>query len=306
MNVPLRILAFTFALLILPLAFGSDVYRWVDSQGNVHYDDQAQATANPAAVKVDTHGVLADPGSLADLQIDRHGDSSDVYVSNRLAGPVEIELSLSKASNVLTDPELPLRQVLGAHERALVSRIGAGRVDQPSSFVVGLMAVPGDPQTVARDVVYSLPVDENSGWQLGQTFHGGFSHTDEQNLYAVDIIVDEGTPILAARGGTVMQVENGFDSAGLNKDKYAERANLIRILHDDGSMAIYAHLRENGAMVRVGQKVSLGQLIGYSGNTGYSSGPHLHFCVQVNSVGRLISIPFRMVGPNGFLALPGH
>ena len=63
---------------------------------------------------------------------------------------------------------------------------------------------------------------------------------------------------------------------------------------------------ENGAMVRVGQNVSLGQLIGYSGNTGYSSGPHLHFCVQINSNGRLVSIPFRMVGPNGFLPLPGH
>jgi murein DD-endopeptidase MepM/ murein hydrolase activator NlpD len=304
MNLPSRAFSFAFALLMLPLAFGSDVYRWVDGQGNVHYDDQA--SANPAAVKIPVHGPLADPGSLADLQIDRHGDSSDVYVSNRLAGPVEIELSLSRASNVLTDPELPLHQVLGANERALVSRIGAGRVDQPSSFVVGLMAVPGDPQTVARDVVYSLPVDENSGWQLGQTFHGGFSHTDEQNLYAVDIIVDEGTPILAARGGTVMQVESGFDRAGLNKEEFAERANLIRILHDDGSMAVYAHLRENGAMVRVGEKVSLGQLIGYTGNTGYSSGPHLHFCVQVNSAGRLISIPFRMVGPNGFLALPGH
>jgi len=249
---------------------------------------------------------LADPSSLADLQIDRHGDSSDVYVSNRLAGPLEIQLSLSNANNVQTNPQLPLRQVLGANERALVSRIGAGRVDQPSSYVVGLMAIPGDPQTVARDVAYSLPVDENSDWQLGQTFHGGFSHTDEQNLYAVDIIVDEGTPILAARGGTVMQVESGFDRSGLNREKYAERANLIRIVHDDGSMAIYAHLRENGAMVRVGQKVSLGQLIGYSGNTGYSSGPHLHFCVQVNRAGRLISIPFRMVGPNGFLALPGH
>jgi len=304
MNLPLRAFAFTLALLTLPMASGSDVYRWVDSQGNTHYDDKA--STNPAAVKLHVRAPIADPGTLADLQIDRHGDSSDVYVSNRLAGPVEIELSLSKASNVMTDPELPLRQVLGANERALVSRIGAGRVDQPSSFVVGLLAVPGDPQTVARDVVYSLPVDENSGWQLGQTFGGGFSHTDEQNLYAVDIIVDQNTPILAARGGVVMQVESGFDSGGLNKETFGARANLIRILHDDGSMAIYAHLRENGAMVRVGQKVSIGQLIGFSGNTGYSSGPHLHFCVQINSAGRLVSIPFRMIGPNGFLPLPGH
>jgi murein DD-endopeptidase MepM/ murein hydrolase activator NlpD len=304
MNRPLRAVTFVCLLALLPLAYAAKVYRWVDAQGNVHYDDRA--SANPAATEVKVRAPLSDPSALADLQIDRHGDSSDVYVSNRLAGPVEIQLSLSNANNVQSDPALPLRQVLGANQRTLISRIGAGRVDQPSSYMIGLSAVPGDPQTVAQDVAYSLPVDENSGWQLGQVFHGGFSHTDEQNLYAVDIIVDEGTPILAARGGVVMQVENGFDSAGLNKEKYAERANLIRVLHDDGSMAIYAHLRENGAMVRVGQKVSLGQLIGYSGNTGYSSGPHLHFCVQINSNGRLVSIPFRMVGPAGFLPLPGH
>ena len=298
----LRVFLIALALLlILPLASGSDVYRWVDSKGNVHYDDKA--SANPSAVKLPIHNPLAEPNNLADLQIDRHGDSSDVYVSNRLAGPLEIQLSLSNANNVQTDPQLPLRQVLAANERALVSRIGAGRVDQPSSYVIGLMAVPGDPQTVARDVVYSLPVDENSNWQLGQTFHGGFSHTDEQNLYAVDIIVDQGTPILAARGGVVMQVESGFDRGGLNKETYGARANLVRILHDDGSMAIYAHLQENGVYVKVGERVGVGQQIGVSGNTGFSSGPHLHFCVQVNRGMKLASIPFRMIGPDGYLSL---
>jgi murein DD-endopeptidase MepM/ murein hydrolase activator NlpD len=301
MNRSLRALALLSLLCLLPLAYAAKIYRWVDAQGNVHYDDRA--TANATATEVKVHTPLADPGALADLQIDRHGDSSDVYVSNRLAGPVEIELKLSDATNIQSDPALPLRQVLGANQRTLVSRIGAGRVDQPSSYVIGLSAVPGDPQTVARDVAYSLPVDENSGWQIGQGFRGGFSHTDEQNLYALDIIVDQGTPILAARSGVVMQVENDFDGSGLKKETYGARANLIRVLHDDGTMAIYAHLRESGAMVRVGQKVTLGQLIGYSGNTGYTSGPHLHFCVQINSNGRLVSIPFRMVGPGGFLAL---
>jgi murein DD-endopeptidase MepM/ murein hydrolase activator NlpD len=55
--------------------------------------------------------------------------------------------------------------------------------------------------------------------------------------------------------------------------------------------------------VRVGERVGVGQQIGASGNTGYSSGPHLHFAVQVNRGMRLASIPFRMVGPDGFLGL---
>ena len=59
----------------------------------------------------------------------------------------------------------------------------------------------------------------------------------------------------------------------------------------------------NGVFVQVGERVGFGQQIGLSGNTGYSSGPHLHFCVQVNRGMLLTSIPFRMVGPNGYLPL---
>ena len=47
-------------------------------------------------------------------------------------------------------------------------------------------------------------------------------------------------------------------------------------------MALYAHLQESGVLVRPGQHVRAGQQIGLSGNTGFTTGPHLHFAVQVN------------------------
>ena len=93
-----------------------------------------------------------------------------------------------------------------------------------------------------------------------------------------------------------MQVESDFSKAGLTKETYGGRANFVRILHDDGTMALYAHLATNGALVRVGQQVRAGQRIGLSGTTGFTTGPHLHFVVQVNRGMRLVSIPFRMLG----------
>jgi murein DD-endopeptidase MepM/ murein hydrolase activator NlpD len=288
--------------LSLPVPTGqanSAVYRWVDPDGHVHYGDHPQ----PGAEKFPVHEETIDPAAVADMEEVRSPQGSDIYIGNRLAGPLEISLGLSDAAGIQSLPALPIRQLLGPRQRVLVSRLLVGP-GQSAAGQIDLSVVPGDPHAIPEDVVYSLPMDEDSGWQVGQGFHGGFSHTDEQNRYAVDLIVNEGTPILAARAGVVMQVESAFDRAGLDKKKYAERANLIRILHDDGTMGLYAHLKENGVYVRVGQRVNLGQQIAVSGNTGYSSGPHLHFCVQVNVGMRLVSLPFRMVSGRGFLPLP--
>jgi murein DD-endopeptidase MepM/ murein hydrolase activator NlpD len=93
-----------------------------------------------------------------------------------------------------------------------------------------------------------------------------------------------------------MQVEAGFRAGGIASRDNRGRANFIRILHDDGSMALYAHLAVDGVLVRIGQEVTAGQRIGLSGNTGFSTGPHLHFAVQVNRGMQLMSIPFRMRG----------
>ena len=75
----------------------------------------------------------------------------------------------------------------------------------------------------------------------------------------MDFALAEGTPILAVREGVVMQVESDFEKAGLNREKYGGRANFIRIVHDDGSMAVYAHLQPEGVQVRTGQRVRKGQ-----------------------------------------------
>jgi murein DD-endopeptidase MepM/ murein hydrolase activator NlpD len=64
-------------------------------------------------------------------------------------------------------------------------------------------------------------------------------------------------------------------------------------------MSVYAHLDPNSARVYPGARVPAGTWIGNSGNTGYSSGPHLHFVVQINAGLSLTSIPFRFRMPGG-------
>ena len=95
-----------------------------------------------------------------------------------------------------------------------------------------------------------------------------------------------------------MDVANDFFTGGASQ-KFMERANLIRILHDDGSMALYGHLRLESSRVTPGTRVKRGQRIGKSGNTGFSTGPHLHFVIQLNQGLDMRSTPFEFAGKDG-------
>jgi len=88
-----------------------------------------------------------------------------------------------------------------------------------------------------------------------------------------------GEPVHAAREGLVFIVIDWF-SEGKKKKELTKKANKIVILHSDGTIGSYAHLSKNGVTVQEGDYVKKGQHIGYSGNTGFTGGPHLHFTVR--------------------------
>jgi murein DD-endopeptidase MepM/ murein hydrolase activator NlpD len=275
-------------------AHAGKVYRWVDRNGIVHYGDHPPPDAKLDGAQVRVIPVRAEPGAMARLRLEREDGASLAFADNAIGGPVEVLLKFTKSVNTRGEPELPARATVPANGSVLLARLmpiraGAGE------FGLAMEVVPGDPRARPDDIVYGLPLPRER-LRVEQGFNGRFSHTDTQNQYAIDFRAEQGTPVLAARAGTVMQVESDFDKAGLDLEKYGGRANYVRILHDDGTMALYAHLREEGVLVRVGQRVRAGQRIGLSGNTGFTSGPHLHFAVQVNRGMKLVSIPFRMTG----------
>jgi murein DD-endopeptidase MepM/ murein hydrolase activator NlpD len=109
----------------------------------------------------------------------------------------------------------------------------------------------------------------------------------------------ERTNVCAARDGVVMDIANDFFGGGTDREDYIKRANFIRILHDDGTMAVYAHLSLESIRVGIGRKVYEGDILAESGNTGFSSGPHLHFAIQKNNGMQLISIPFKIENRKG-------
>jgi murein DD-endopeptidase MepM/ murein hydrolase activator NlpD len=100
----------------------------------------------------------------------------------------------------------------------------------------------------------------------------------ERTRNAVDFIIPEGTPILAARPGIVVRVKSDSKIGGPNP-KFFGKGNFITIVHKDGTFADYLHLKYKGVKVKVGDHVKQGQVIGHSGNTGWSMAPHLHFIV---------------------------
>lgn len=119
-------------------------------------------------------------------------------------------------------------------------------------------------------------------WPLNQhIITAGWLYSDGSTHHALDFRAAVGTPVYASEAGTVDWVQKWDGKTKTGNQSYG---NLVRITHKayDGKrlQTYYAHL--DSVTVVYGQAVTEGQLIGYSGNTGNSSGPHLHYEVRLN------------------------
>jgi murein DD-endopeptidase MepM/ murein hydrolase activator NlpD len=133
-------------------------------------------------------------------------------------------------------------------------------------------AVFGDP----AESPYILPYPVGATYRLAQGYCN--SYGGHRNQLAYDFEMRIGEPVTAARAGVVRRIRADLPDTGVTPEP--GRNNHVLIEHSDGTVAFYAHLKQNSVSVSVGQKVAQGQIIAASGNSGNTLGePHLHFGV---------------------------
>lgn len=286
------ILAVTASLLISP-CWAADIYKYRDSNGVWVFTDEKPQTEDYKKNKL-----LFTKSQEKVSVVNRGTDKLPIlYAINQVAGPVEVWLEFTQSENVKFSRNKPFSWVVSGPGEALILELGPEDPSLAWSYGWSYAFVPGAPMSESSlsGSPLGLPV-KGGPFVISQAFKGASSHSQHAEAhYAVDIAVPENTPVIAVRSGLVMDAEKDFSRAGWSAE-YADEANMVRVLHEDGSMGLYAHLRVDGVEVSAGQKIRRGQLLGYSGNTGFSNGPHLHFVLQINTGKKLVSVPFKFEG----------
>jgi len=242
---------------------------------------------------------------LEKTQSDAH---IEFWLINQLPYPISMTLTVSGQNLTLsantddrfTVSALPagvfsLNAVLPKAQRVLGMRLAR---QNPALYFTAqetLEWTPGDMYAQHNSQYpYQYPYAKNQYFPIVQGFGGGYSHQGASR-YAVDFAMPIGTPVYAARNGVVIDLIEHHNKGGASR-RFAKYANFVSILHDDGTTGEYYHLRKNGVVVVRGQNVEVGDLLGYSGNTGFSSLPHLHFAVyKAKAQGEFESLPFHFM-----------
>lgn len=214
---------------------------------------------------------------LIKITTQKRDDRTEFVVENLQHADVTVTIEM-ETKNLIVSKTLPVTVTLDPRSKTTVFDVTPADADKDSSWSYTYYATWGSMHVTHDDShVYSLPFAAGKMFPVSQGFHGKYSHTGG-DCYSIDFKMPEGTPIHAARDGVVVGTKEDSDIGGSDK-KFEWDANYVLIRHSDGTLGHYVHLKKDGCKVSVGQAVQAGDLIGLSGNTGHSTGPHLHFAV---------------------------
>jgi murein DD-endopeptidase MepM/ murein hydrolase activator NlpD len=244
------------------------------------------------SVPVEAAAPAACRETLVKITSQRQGDQTQFFVQNLQAADVTVTLEFD-SENLSSSVPLPVTRTLSGNERAEITKLAPANPDKAWRWSYTYYATFGSMSAKHDDAcVYSLPYASGEAFRVSQGFHGKYSHSGA-NEFAIDWKMPLGTPVHAARGGTVVAVKDDSDQGG-GDSRYDADANYVLIRHEDGTLGHYVHLLRGGSRVQVGDKVQTGDILALSGNTGHSTGPHLHFSVFRAKNGKLReTIPVR-------------
>ena len=294
----LRLVLVCGALLACGTIAAQTLYKYKGEDGEWIFSDRPPDDGRQAEVRAINASFRR--GGI-DVTHELAGSTVDFTAANRYYAPVEVGLVFETITGVeFPHPDDDLRWVVPPRSTLeLLSLPVLGTVDAPY-VAYRWVYVPGDPDVdPGPSPTYRLPYSIGATFPITQTYPQSITHRTRDSMYAIDFAMPVGTDIVAARDGIVFDVASSNFKGGPDPDEYIDLANLVFIMHDDGTYAVYAHLNWNSIRVRPGDRVAAGEYIADSGNTGFSTGPHLHFAVLRNMGMRIDSLPVQFRGRSG-------
>ena len=290
-------------LLLAGLAHSQTMYKYRGDNGEWIYTDRKPPSEQKAEVR-SLESSFVEPEFSIGHKV--YGKTIEFTAHNEFYAPIEVRLEFTEITGVsYPDPDQILRFVIDPRSDQLLLTLDVlESVDIPNvEYLFEYMA--GDPTAVHQpDNNYRIPFSLGKYFPITQAYPDTATHKTIDSMHAVDIAMPIGTDVLAARDGVVFDIAADNYRGGLNLSRDGQAANIVRILHDDGTFSLYAHLNWNSIRVKPGDRVRAGQYIADSGNTGFSSGPHLHFAVQRNAGLSVQSLSVVFRGVNSAPVVP--
>jgi murein DD-endopeptidase MepM/ murein hydrolase activator NlpD len=275
-------------------------YKYRDANGQWIFTDQAPTSIAPTGSFSFGH-----EKSAPHISVDRDDDaqSTQLIAINDCLCVVTFQVSIvHSAFDTIPDGSAYSVTLEPGTRQTLVQAKRTGSGETRLQYV--WKAALGSPEAAHNpERPYRVPFAVGSTYPISQAYPSRITHTTADSQYAVDIALPDGTPIYSARGGLVINARHDFFRSAL-APVMLDQANVIEILHSDGTIAVYAHLHWDSIRVRIGEHVMRGQYLADSGETGFASGPHLHFAVIRNTATGNVSVPVQFEGIGGIGVTP--
>lgn len=221
----------------------------------------------------------------------------NIYADNKEFCPMSVKITFNVKNLKFTSGNNVVYVLEPLKKRQLITKLVSVDSGKGYQFSYSYSSNYGDDSkdTYDSNYVYDLPFTKSNSFTVYQGYNGNFSH---QGINALDFTMPEGTEITAVRDGVVIDVvkKNTKSCETRNCNEYN---NFIIIYHSDGTFAEYSHIKQNGSKVKPGDKVKQGEVIGYSGNVGWSTGPHLHLVVYLQKLKEREALETKFKTGNG-------